>query len=203
MSFAVVLLVLESTPAVPTDWTSVGLVACIVGAFLLGNAILFRRPEIEVQELLGRSGELASVREQLFQRAQIAVGFFELVLGFGLQIAGRLHPPPPDAETLSAVWIGAVVLLTAIALSLSWVWSARRLRRAVRAELVTHGRDLESDVRLARELGLLFGVESQPDDTIATYAERLRVKIGLPPRARRAPPFAREAAFDSESAELP
>jgi hypothetical protein len=45
--------------------------------------------------------------------------------------------------------------------------------------------DLYADPELARELGELWDVDSSPDDTLESYAERVRGAIGLPNASRR------------------
>jgi hypothetical protein len=171
------------------DWQSVGLVLALVGAFLLGNAILFRHPRQLVAELFGRREErLHTIRAFIFHRVQVAVGFTFLVSGFALQLYGRTRPPPIDPEPAFPVTaVGCVVLLTIAFLSLGWWWSSRAFRRYVREHFLRHPPDFETDMAMAREVGDLFGVESHEDDTVQSYAERLRRAIDLPEPDRRRP----------------
>jgi hypothetical protein len=162
------------------DWQSVGLVLSLVGAFLLGNAILFRHPRQLVEELFGRREErLHTIRAFIFHRVQVAVGFTELVSGFGLQLLGRSRPPILD-PIFPMVAVGCVVLLTIALLCLGWWWSSRAFRRYVHEHFLRHPPDFESDMALAREVGDLFGVDPHGDDTVQSYAERLRRAIDLP-----------------------
>jgi len=164
------------------DWQSVGLVLSLVGAFLLGNAILFRHPRELVRELFGRSPErLHTIRAFIFHRVQVAVGFTFLVSGFALQLYGRVRPPPIEPEpSFPVVAVGCIVLLTIAFLCLGWWWSSRAFRRYVREHFLEHPPDFESQMTMAREVGDLFGVESHRDDTVQSYAERLRRVIDLP-----------------------
>jgi hypothetical protein len=197
MQFAALSAALEEGPVpdVPgPDWIAVGLVLSVVGAFLLGNAILLRHPRTLVEECFGgRAGarlpRLGVIREHIFQRAQIAVGFTYLVGGFGVQLLGRYRPAPPAglAPEFPAAWVGAILAITVAFLVLAWWWARHSFRRHVRAHLLREPPDFEGDLRLAREVGELFGVESETDDTVQSYLERLHRAIGMPAPERRAP----------------
>lgn len=167
----------------PPDWSSLGLVLCVVGSLLIANGILFRNPKTLVAERLGRaSHEIRRIREFVFHRVQMSLGFLFLVAGFSAQIYGRASPQAAG-EGSPALWIGAVVVL-AIALEVGgWWWSLRSLRGHVRAHLREFPPDFETDTNLAREIGELFGLESTQDETVQSYAARLRSQLGLaPPR---------------------
>ncbi|HVS11087.1 MAG TPA: hypothetical protein VMS76_14555 [Planctomycetota bacterium] len=168
------------------DWTTLGLVLAIVGSFLLANGILFRHPRALVEERFGRRRmPLRTIRAFIFHRVQMSLGFGFLVTGFALQLWGHLRPPAVGAESASpALWIGLVVVL-AIALEAGgWWWSLLSFRRHVTAYLREDPPDLESDPVLARELGELFAVPSHRDDTVQTFAVRLRKAVGLPDSGR-------------------
>lgn len=188
----------------PTDFATLGLLLALAGAFLLGNAVLFRSPRDLVRERFARSpaasaaasrGALVGLRAQIFQRVQVATGFFYLVLGFALELVGRFRPLAPGVEPgFPLFWIGAIVLATLVSLALGGWWSARVFRRHVRAHLAEHPPAFEADTHFAREVGELFGVESRADDTVESYAARLRRALDLraPDRQLRQdvrPPF--------------
>lgn len=182
---------------VAPDWAAIGLVLAILGTFLLGNAILFRHPRTLVAEFFGArtSGvRLHAIREYVFHRAQVAVGFTYLVGGFGLELLGRYCPTPSAAASLGehgesptfpAAWVGAILVLTIALLAAAWWWARHSFRRHVRGHLRRDPPDFETDLRLAREVGDLFGVASSDDDTVQSYLERLHRAIDLPPPERR------------------
>ncbi len=178
-------MVLASLPFLdpPTDWLAVGIVLAIVGGFLLANSILFRHPRTLVEEHFGeRTGRLATIREYIFHRVQVHLGFFFLLVGFGLQLYGHWRPLPPEAvsEAFPTNWIGAV-LLAVVGLEIAgWFLSRWLFQRYVRAYFLEHPPSLETDMRLARELGELFSVSSAGDDTVQSYLAKIRHKIGLP-----------------------
>jgi len=174
------------------DWTTLGLVLAIVGSFLLANGILFRHPRALVEERFGRRRmPLRTIRAFIFHRVQMSLGFGFLVSGFALQLWGHLRPPSAAGSASPALWIGLVVLL-AIALEAGgWWWSMFSFRRHVTAYLREDPPELDSDPLLARELGELFGVASHRDDTVQTFAARLRKAVGLPDPERHPEPARR------------
>lgn len=163
----------------PPDWSSLGLVLSIVGCLLLANVLLFRNPRALVADRLGRpTQDLRRIREFVFQRVQMTLGFVFLVSGFAAQLYGR-SIPPSEATGSAALWLGGVVLL-AVALEFGgWWWSLRSLRRYVREHLREYPPDFETDTNLAREVGELFGLDSTQDETVQSYASRLRSELGL------------------------
>lgn len=186
----------DPSPMLEPDWGSVGLVLAIVGSFLLGNAVLFRRPQQLVRERFAasaadtsglRSQPLLGIRGQIFHRLQVLTGFLYLVGGFALQLLGRFRPPAVDGPTFPVFWIAVIALATVALVSLGWWWSSNAFRRYVRAHLAKHPLDFEADLALSREIGDLFGVESHAEDTVESYVKRLRQELRLPAPERRAP----------------
>ncbi|TDJ76062.1 MAG: hypothetical protein E2O39_03645 [Planctomycetota bacterium] len=174
------------------DWASLGLVASIVGCFLIANAILFEHPRRLVERYFGNSsGRLRSVREYIYNRVQTNLGFTFLLGGFGLQLFGRYgEVGEQGAASFSMAWVGAIVVLAVGLLFSGWWWSMLAFRRYVRQYFRQHPPNLEGDPATMRELGELFSVESFDDDTVEAYVARLRAKAGLPgdPRELRAQP---------------
>lgn len=168
------------------DWTSLGSMLAIVGVFLLANGILFRSPRTMVEERFGRKPiALRTIREFIFHRVQMTLGFAFLLGGFSLQLYGRLRPEPPtafaDAGSSLALWIGILVVGAVVLEVVGWWWSLVSMRRYVRAWLLENPPNFETDMALAREVGELFGIGSHDDDTVQTYGARLRKEVGLPP----------------------
>jgi len=185
------------------DWMGIGLVLAIVGSFLLANSILFRHPRQLVVERFGRATQqLRKIREYIFHRVQVNVGFGFLLAGFGLQLYGHYTPVPEGVErSFPALWIGIVVVLAVALLLASWWWSLLAFRRYVREYFRAHTPDFEADLALAREVGELFGLVSHSDDTVESYVARLRQKVCAPGSTRAA--SARDAVtVEAEEAEL-
>jgi hypothetical protein len=172
----------ESSSLANPDWMGIGLVLAIVGSFLLANSILFRHPRQLVVERFGRATQdLRKIREYIFHRVQVNVGFGFLLAGFGLQLYGQYSPLPEGAvRTFPALWIGIIVVLAVALLLASWWWSLLAFRRYVRDYFRTHPADFEADLALAREVGELFGLTSHADDTVQSYVARLRQQVCVP-----------------------
>lgn len=188
------------------DWIAIGLVLSVVGAFLLGNAILFRNPRTLVEEFFGsRITRLPAIREFVFHRAQVGVGFTYLVAGFGVQLLGRYRSgaavPGVAEPEFPVAWVGAVLVITIALLALSWWWAKHAFRRHVRAHLRREPPDFEANLPLAREVGDLFGVESRDDDTVQSFLERLHHALEMPApdrRPRREIPLPRMEEIEAE-----
>ena len=167
-----------------TDWNSVGLVMAIVGAFLLANAILFRHPRALVEEhFSGKRRHLTTIRDFIFHRVNIHLGFFFLLAGFAVQLYGELQPAPPTPREFPTAWVGAILLVALGLEVVGWWWSNRLFQRYVREYLVENPGELAIEGRLAREVGQLFAIPAEPEDTVESYLARLCVRLGLPPSA--------------------
>ena len=154
------------------DWVALGLACAILGCFLVANAILFRHPRRLVREFFGTvRPRLHSIRDYIFHRSQTHLGFFYLMLGFGLQLYGRLTPAQASASSqpaLPVIWVGILILSAAVLEGLSWWWSRRLFRRYVRAQLAFKPHDFDGDMATAVEVGELF-----ERDRIVRQAARL------------------------------
>jgi len=174
---------LLSTDPVLPDWFGIGLVLSIVGGFLLANAILFRHPRNLVAEHFGRGiSRLSSIREYIFHRLQVHLGFLFLLVGFGLQLYGHYRPPleVPADRGFPTLWVGGVLVGVVVLEIVGWWLSHWLFRRYVREHFRAHPPDLTSDMRLARELGELFGIPSTGDESVQSYLAKIRVALGLP-----------------------
>ncbi len=173
-----------------TDWFGVGLVLAIIGSFLLANAILFRHPRSLVQEhFRGARPRLQSIRDYVFHRVQVHLGFLFLLVGFGLQLYGHYRPRAPLESPEFPVFAVGVVVLLVVAFEIAGWWLSHALfRRYVRDYFLRHPPDFDTDIELAREVGGLFGMRSSGDETVQSYVARLRRELGLPEPGRRGRP---------------
>ncbi len=163
------------------DWTSLGIVTAMLGAFLIASATLLEHPRRLVARYFGRSsGRLQTVREYVYNRLQVVLGFAFLLIGFGMQLVGHFLSLPEGAEPLNMAWVGALVFAVVVMLFGGWWWSLWAFRRYVREYFTAHTTRFETQGALVREVGELFGVEPSANDTVVTYAERVRQAAGLP-----------------------
>jgi len=173
------------------DWAALGLTLSIAGSFLLANAILLRHPRDLVAEHFGqRRQRLGSIRGYVFHRVQVALGFGLLLAGFGLQLVGRYTPSAAEpagggSGSFPIGWVGLLVVAVGLLQLGGWWISQRLFRRYVRDYLVERESDIETDSKLAREVGELFGLEMLPEDTVQSYVARLRERLDLPRREPR------------------
>ena len=181
-SYALSLFV-PAAEAPPPDLFSIGIVLAIVGGFLLANSILFRHPRTLVADFFGqRERRLASIREYIFHRVQVHLGFLLLLGGFGLQLigyfqAGAVSDAPREFPTF---WVGGIALAVLV-LELAGWWGSRLLfRRYVREHFLQHPPNLERDLSLLREVGELFGIPSEGDESVPSYVLRIRQRLGVP-----------------------
>ena len=79
-------------------------------------------------------------------------------------------------------WVGLIVISAVLLLFVAWWWSLQAFRRYVREYFQEQPAGLDRHGPLVREVGELFGVESREDDTVETYAARVREKARLPVR---------------------
>ncbi|MFM7297053.1 MAG: hypothetical protein ACKO4Q_07500, partial [Planctomycetota bacterium] len=123
---------LGTAEPVAPDWTTLGYVLAIVGCVLLANGVLFRNPRALVAERLGRGPQpLRRIRDFVFHRVQVGLGFLYLVGAFASLLYGRLAPDAlPGGSAM--LWAGLVVVATVVLEVAGWLWSAHSLRVHVR-----------------------------------------------------------------------
>ncbi|MEW6072676.1 MAG: hypothetical protein AB1726_08820 [Planctomycetota bacterium] len=173
------------------DWFGVGIVLAIAGSFLLANAILFRHPRNLVAEHFGRGiSRLSSIREYIFHRLQVHLGFFFLLAGFGFQLYGHYRPggEPGGERSFPTLWVGVVLVAGVLLEIVGWWLSHWLFRKYVREYFLAHPPDLDTNLALARELGELFGIRSALDDSVPAYLARVRSELGLPRAGRSTVP---------------
>lgn len=174
----------------PEDAFGLGLVLVLLGGFLLANSILFRHPRTLVAEHFGGPrGRLVSIRGYIFHRLQIHLGFLFLLVGFVLQIYGHfgVAEAAPGPRVFPKAWVGAIVAAV-VALELGGWWLSHALfLRYVRAYFRANPPALEGDLVLARELGELFGIDSDGNDSVQSYLLRIRRRLGLAETGRPGP----------------
>lgn len=188
------------------DWVVVGLVFSIAGCFLLANAILFRDPRDLLRDALGLARRrLGSIRTYIFHRVQVSLGFVLMLAGFGLELFGRSSQGPEVSREFPTLWVGLTVAAVALLQVAGW-WASRRLfQRYVRELLIEGEVDLDTDSKLTREVGELFDVELLDEDTVQSYAARVRARVRLPslvrpqaPRRERRQPIEEEEELARE-----
>lgn len=166
----------------PEDAFGVGLVLLLIGTFLLANALVFRSPRRLVAEHFGAPrARLATIRAAIFQRLQAHLGILFVMVGLAAQLYGHYGSAPASTgpRPFPREWVG-IVLFAVVVLELGGWWLSHALfLRHVREHFRAHPPALEADLALARELGELFGIASDGNDTVPSYLARVRRRLGL------------------------
>ena len=159
----------------------------LIGGFLLANSILMRHPrDLVAEHFGGPRARLSSMRGVIFHRLQVHLGFLFLLVGFALEIYGHYGASgeAPAARSFPMAWVGAIVVAV-VCLELGGWWLSHALfLRYMREYFSAHPPALEGDLALARELGELFGIQSDGNDSVQSYLARIRRRIGLPESGR-------------------
>jgi hypothetical protein len=175
----------------PEDAFGLGLVLVLIGGFLLANSVLLRHPrDLVAEHFGGPRARLASMRGVIFQRLQVHLGFLFLLVGFALEIYGHYGASgeAPGPHVFPLAWVVAI-LVAVVCLELGGWWLSHALfLRYVREHFRAHPPALEGDLGLARELGDLFGIQSEGNDSVQSYLARIRRRIGLPENGRAEAP---------------
>jgi hypothetical protein len=179
-----------------TDWFGVGLLLCLAGGFLLANAALFLTPRAR-ESFHGIRSDLRALRDAVFFRVQIFLGFLFLLSGLGLELFGRYAGDAGPAEFPVFAAGGVVLAVVLFEVAGSWV-SHAFFRRSLREHFLRQALDLESDSALAREVGGLIDMPSRSDETVQSYVERLRRALSLPAPGRRERPLPRATEADED-----
>lgn len=168
------------TPDSAPDYAVIGLLLAIVGCFLLANSILFRNPRTLVAQFFGGAEQtLTSIRAYIFHRVQVNIGFLLLLISFGAQLLGHYRPPAPGEADFPVKWVGLIALAIVVLEVCGWLLSRALFRRYVKEYFRAHPPNLEADVALSRELGQLFGIASEGDDSVQSYLLRIRQRLGI------------------------
>jgi hypothetical protein len=166
----------------PADAFGLGLVLVLLGVFLLANSVLLQDPRLLVAEHFGAPrARLVSVRRAIFLRLQVHLGFLLVLSGVALAVYGHYGRVDAEGEghRFPLAWAG-LLGGAVVALELGGWWLSHALfLRYVRQHFRTHPPALETDLALARELGELFGIRSDGNDSVPTYLARIRDHLGL------------------------
>jgi hypothetical protein len=189
---------------------SLGLALDVVGVIFLANSMGIRNPRRFLNEHFGveQPQPLRAVHHQIRVKAQIFTGFLFLLFGFSLGIVGEVlgsAAAPSEAVVSEAVQgeaVRALLLMALLVIVLSLLlrlaqdaWSRGVFRRLLREFFQEHADwNFEKHPSTTREIGEIFGVARQEEDSIGDYAGRVREYLGLEERSRR-PGAAADDAF--------
>ena len=174
----------------------------ILGSFFVTKSISGKTPKYVLHELLDfKVNKSRFFRKYISQRLEAVIGFMFLFLGFVLQLYLEVQALGEEGRRAGkgfANWWLVITFTVAAMLAIAFVlsrvtrfFSNKVFVEHVRFMVTTHGFPLESDEGLVLELGRVMRVRHEDDDTVESYATKVRAKMGLPaaPAARtRVPP---------------
>lgn len=159
--------------------TVVGLAMNVAGIFFLANSIIFRKPQRILEEFFGaEGGSLRSIKDYVLNKIQVVIGFLFLTGGFVLQAAGAWQAIQDRGTVLL---ICGSIFVTAV---LVYIVGAQYSRRAFRAYLREFFRRHEfaftANMALTKEIGEVFGVHQDPDESVEAYVQKVRRHLQIP-----------------------
>jgi hypothetical protein len=171
----------------PHSLAITGLCLQILGAFFLAKSVIWKAPRFFMRELIGVPVErYRTFRHYLAGRIEAILGFIFLAVGAGLSMAAEVHRASPGEAQGLLFWIAASLLaIGAIAAILYFV--VRRMAKKVFLEIFVEqvrrrNWPFQEDPELLRELGEMLDLPRGDEDTVDSYQEKVREKLGLPPR---------------------
>lgn len=162
-----------------------------LGSFFLMKSILFKSPKFVLHELLR-----FKVSKSRFFRRYITQKL-EAIIGFVFIAAACTQLTYVELATLEElIWwqiggltVGAIFAIGVVLHQVTRFFSGKIFVEQLRYIVLKHGFPLEADEGLVRELGNILRVKMQDNDTVESYAARVRAKMNLPdaPKLRGSP----------------
>jgi hypothetical protein len=168
----------------------------ILGYFFVTKSISIKTPKYVLHELLAfKVNRSRFFRKYIGQRLEAVMGFMFGFFGFALLLYLEVQAlgDQPRTSRLDNWWVvilGTVAAMLAIAYLLSRIaryFSNKVFVEQIRFMIETHGYPLEGDEAFVLELGRVMRVPHDEEDTVESYAAKVRAKMRVAP----APPLAR------------
>jgi len=173
----------------------------ILGTFFITKSISIKTPKYVLHELLSfKVNRSRFFRKYISQRLDSVIGFMFCFLGFALLLYLEVQalgeaPSPSGFDNWWLVISITVVAILGIALLLSRIaryFSNKVFIENIRFMIETHNYPLENDEAFVLELGRVMRVRRDEEDTVESYAAKVRAKMRVPPapatRVARVPP---------------
>jgi len=171
------------------DCQVLGLTMCIVGVVAFANSIVYRRPRQVIEEFFGASRpSLRSIKDHVLRKVHTYYGLGFLIAGFLFQILGWLpavaHGDRPT-PLLPIFIVGVIVVSAGFEIGAAR-YSRSSFRRHLRKFFRAHPEyPLERNLEVAKEIGEVFDLKAQPEETVEGYLARVRQAIGIEAPGRR------------------
>jgi hypothetical protein len=169
----------------------IGLCLTIFGLFFIVLAIIVKSPRTIMRELLGvRVDRLKTFKHFIAQRIEAALGFLFVLLGASLQIYAKLAEESATGKVRNlGVYLVLTILVMSVAGVLLYRWCAVLARwffiRMFRNYANRHRIPIDRDESLLVELGDILEIPRDEDETIETFAKKIRRRLELDYKPRR------------------
>ena len=163
----------------PSVAVVVGLAMNVVGIFFLANSIIFRKPKQVLEEFFGVDrGSLHLIKDYVLNKIQVVIGFLFLTGGFVLQAVGAWQKIHDQATVL--LICGGIFVTAVLVYIVGAHYSRRSFRKYLRSFFRTHEFSFTANMALTKEIGQIFGIPHQPDETVEAYVQKVRRYLQLP-----------------------
>ncbi|PIE25022.1 MAG: hypothetical protein CSA62_01600 [Planctomycetota bacterium] len=158
----------------------IGLTCNLVGIFLLANSIVFRSPRHLIEEFFGaKTGSLRPLRDYVVNKIQVVIGFLLLTAGFILQALAAWASI--DKPVVILVICGVLLLLAFSIYYFGDKYSRRSFRRYLKDFFRRHPYNFAQNIEMTKQIGQLFDVPSDSEETVEAYVVKVMRALGLDP----------------------
>jgi len=155
----------------------------VLGVFFLAKSISIKTPKYVLHELLDfKVNKSRFFRKHIAQKLDVVIGFLCFFVGLTLQVYLEADAL---SGTLGQPWLvisGTVAVMLIVAVFFNRVtryFSGKIFVEHVRFMVERHGYPLEKDHALVRELGSVLRIPRTDQETLESYTEKVRAKMGI------------------------
>ena len=171
--------------------TILGSCLVILGVSFVVLAIIVKSPRTMMRELLGvKVDRMKTYKYFIAQRLEAVLGFLFILIGTSLQIYANLAQYSEEGKvkhlgvylliTILGIAVIGVLLYRSCAVIAKWIFI-----RSFRNFATRHRYPLHRDESLLVELGDILEIPRDEEETIETFAKKIREKLELDYRPRR------------------
>ncbi len=163
----------------------------ILGTFFIALSIIVKSPRTMMRELLNvKVDRLKTFKYYIARRLEAALGFLFVLLGATLQIYSALAVESASGHARN---LGVALVVTILVMGLLGFLAYRSCSflaktmfiRLFKSHATRYRFPIHRDEDLMKELGDIVGIPRDDDETIETFAKKIRDKLDLDYRPRR------------------
>lgn len=171
-----------------TNLAILGICLTILGTFFLMLSIIVKSPRTMMRELLNvKVDRLKTFKHFIAQRLEAMIGFLFILLGSSLQIYEKLSVQSKIRNlgvylviTILVMGILGFFLYRSCSVFSKWIFI-----RLFRTYATRHRIPIHRDEGLLKELGDILEIPRDDDETIETFARKVRGRLDLEYKPRR------------------